>query len=110
MDDDQRARARNAILGAAVADAAALGMHWIYSQRRIQAPDAPEFREPAESDYADGVGYFAHAGKGAGDLSQYGEQMLVMLRSLANTGGRYQRVDYTEAFRRHFGYGGEFVG
>lgn len=112
MNDEQRKRAKNAILGAAVADAAALGMHWIYSQRRIHelAPETPEFREPSEADFADGVGYFAHAGKRAGDLSQYGEQMLVMLRSLANTQGRYQRADYTEGFRRHFGYGGEFVG
>ena len=36
--------------------------------------------------------------------------MLVMLRSLAQTGGRYEKAHYTEQFRRHFGYGGEFVG
>ncbi|MEM7345887.1 MAG: ADP-ribosylglycohydrolase family protein, partial [Chloroflexota bacterium] len=34
----------------------------------------------------------------------------VMLRSLAETEGRYNKAHYTEQFRRHFGYGGEFVG
>ena len=33
-----------------------------------------------------------------------------MLRSLAQTGGRFEKAHYTEQFRRHFGYGGEFVG
>ena len=112
MDEALRRRIRNSILGAFVADAASLGMHWVYSQRRINelAPAYPEFRAPDEADYEGGVGYFAHAGKRAGDLSQYGEQMLVMLRSLAATDGRYNRAHYTETFRRHFGYGGEFVG
>jgi ADP-ribosylglycohydrolase len=108
----QRSRARNAILGALVADAATMGFHWVYSQRRIVelTPEVPEFRQPDEKDFEGGVGYFAHASKHAGDLSQYGEQMLVMLRSLAETGGHYDRANYTEQFRRHFGYGGEFVG
>jgi len=112
MDQEQRTRAGNSILGAFVADAASLGFHWVYSQRRISelAPDMPEFRQPDEQDYAGGVGYFAHATKNAGDLSQYGEQMLVMLRSLTQTNGRYDKVHYTEQFRRHFGYGGEYVG
>ena len=112
MNPEQRIRARNSILGAFVADAAAVGFHWVYSQRRIVelAPKAPEFREPSEDDYEGGVGYFAHATKRAGDLSQYGEQMLVMLRSLAQTQGCYEQAHYTEQFRRHFGYGGEFVG
>jgi ADP-ribosylglycohydrolase len=112
MDQEQRTRARNSILGAFVADAASLGFHWVYSQRRISelAPDMPEFRQPDEQDYAGGVGYFAHATKSAGDLSQYGEQMLVMLRSLTQTNGRYDKVHYTEQFRRHFGYGGAYVG
>jgi len=112
MDPKQRTRARDCILGAFVADAATLGFHWVYSQRRISelAPDTPEFRQPDEEDYEGGVGYFAHATKRAGDLSQYGEQMLVMLRSLGETGGCYEKAHYTEQFRRHFGYGGEFVG
>jgi ADP-ribosylglycohydrolase len=112
VDKEQKVRARNSILGAFVADAASLGLHWVYSQKRISdlAPDRPEFRQPDEQDYEGGVGYFAHASKKVGDLSQYGEQMLVMLQSLGETHGRYDRANYTERFRRHFGYGGEFVG
>ncbi len=112
MNSQQRDRARNCIMGAVVADAASMGFHWLYSQRRISelAPDEPEFRAPDENDYADGAGYFAHAQKSVGDLSQYGEQMMVMLHSLVQTEGSYQKAHYTEQFRRHFGYGGEFVG
>ena len=112
MDQEQKNRARNSILGAFVADAASLGFHWVYSQQRINelAPTNPEFRSPNAQDYDGGVGYFAHKNKKAGDLSQYGEQMLVMLWSLAENNGRYEKVKYTEQFRRHFGYGGDFVG
>ena len=112
MKLEQRTRARNSILGAFVADAASLGLHWVYSQRRILelAPQVPEFHPPDAADYEGGVGYFAHEQKCAGDLSQYGEQMLVMLQSLKATNGRYEKLHYTEQFRRHFGYGGDFVG
>lgn len=112
MDREQQIRARNCMLGAVVADAATMGLHWVYSQRRISdlVSEAPEFREPDERDYDGGVGYFAHGTRSAGDLSHYGEQMLVMLRSLVATGGSYQKAHYQEQFRRHFGYGGEFVG
>ncbi len=112
MDSDQRQRAENAILGALAADSATMGLHWIYSQRRIAelAPEMPEFRVPDEADYEGGVGYFAHGGKKAGDYSHYGEQMLVMLHSLTQTGGCYEKAHYQESFRRHFGYGGDFTG
>lgn len=112
MNDDQRQRGADSILGALVADAATMGLHWLYSQRRIAqlVPQQPEFRVPDEADYEGGVGYFAHGGKDAGEYSHYGEQMLVMLHSLAETGGHYEKAHYQEAFRRHFGYGGGFVG
>ena len=109
---NEQTRARDCIVGALVADAASMGLHWLYSQRRITelAPDVPEFREPSEDDYAGGVGYFAHGTRRAGELSHYGEQMLVMLHSLAATDGCFQQAHYQEQFRQHFGYGGEFVG
>lgn len=112
MNDRESLRARDCMLGALVADAATMGLHWVYSQRRIAelVPENPEFHEPDETDYEVGVGYFAHEGKHAGDFSHYGEQMLVMLHSLSGTEGRYQKAHYQEAFRRHFGYGGAFVG
>lgn len=100
------------ILGALVADAAAMGLHWVYDQDHIAAiaPDTPEFRTPSAADY-DGVkGYFAHDTRKAGDQSQYGEQALVMMRALEANGGVYDAQVYAEAFRAHFGYGGVYVG
>lgn len=112
MNREQTTRAKNCILGALVADAATMGFHWLYSQSRIAqlAPERPEFRNPTASDYDGNVGYFAHAAKQAGELSHYGEQCLVMLKSLVANGGSYDRHHYQEQFRSHFGYGGEFVG
>ena len=103
---------QNAILGALVADAAATGLHWLYDQQKIRelAPEAPEFRAPDARDY-DGVpGYFAHPKKEAGDLSQYGEQAMVMLRCLAENDGTYEAARYQTAFCEYFGYGGSYIG
>ena len=112
MNSDTMQRGKNAIIGALVADAATMGFHWLYSQQRLAelAPEAPEFRSPAAADYAGNVGYFAHGGKVAGDLSHYGEQARVMLMSMADTQGRYDKIHYQEAFKTHFGYGGAFAG
>ena len=66
MDSEKQTRARNCILGALVADAASMGFHWLYSQRRISelAPDQPEFREPSEEDYL--AAYCERTGRPAG--------------------------------------------
>lgn len=100
------------ILGALVADAASMGLHWIYDQARIKdvALDAPEFMQPDPKNY-DGVpAYFAHRNRAAGALSQYGEQAMVMLRTLAASDGQYDQAEFTDQFRNHFGYGGAYVG
>ena len=103
---------KNAIWGAFVADAAAMGLHWLYDQKRIRevAPEAPEFRVPTAGDYEGVPSYFAHGHKSVGDLSHYGEQMLVMLRSLAANDGLYSKAHYQNTFVQHFGYGGEYQG
>ena len=105
-------RAKGAILGALVADAASLGLHWLYDQARIRevAPEAPEFRFPTPADYEGVTGYYAHGNKRVGDLSHYGEQAMVLLRSLAANNSRYDKTHYEDLFREHFGYGGEYVG
>lgn len=105
-------RAKNAILGALVADAASMGLHWLYSQQRLSelALSAPEFRSPNIADYAGNVGYFAHGEKQAGDFSHYGEQACVLLSAMLENQGRYDRLQYQSAFKTHFGYGGKFVG
>lgn len=107
-----RERKRGAILGAAVADAASLGFHWLYDQSRIRdlEPENPEFRQPDNTDYADTAGYFAHASKTIGDFSQYGEQHNTMLRALNANQGTYNKEKYESAFIECFGYGGSYSG
>jgi len=107
-----KTRAQNAVVGAVVADAAALGFHWLYDQQRISdlAGAEPEFRSPNPDDYKDVRGYFAHPGKSSGEVSQYGEQLMVMLHSMSNNNGRYDKVHYENAFDSCFGYGGTYVG
>jgi ADP-ribosylglycohydrolase len=104
--------ARNAVVGGLVADAAALGTHWIYNVERVRevAGAEPEFHEPNLDDYRGGVGYFAHRGKSAGDPTHYGEQLMVALESLGATGGVLDPADYERRFVAHFGPGGSWVG
>lgn len=110
MDPQDKRQAM--ILGALVADAAAMGLHWVYDQGHLAtlAPDTPEFRTPDAADYDGVMGFFAHPGRTAGEQSQYGEQALVMLRCLAAQGWRYDTAAFAAAFRAHFGYGGAYVG
>jgi ADP-ribosylglycohydrolase len=99
------------IWGAFIADGASLGLHWIYAQPRIRriAPDAPEFLEPDPANYEGVPAYFAHGNRHAGDLSMYGESMLVLLRSLSNN-TTFDWQHYARHFSDHFGFGGEYVG
>lgn len=103
-------RARNAVIGALTADAAAMGLHWLYDQARIRevAGEAPDFRAPNRADFAD-KGYFAHEGKRPGEPSHYGAQMLAMSASLTRA-GRFDDEDYAWAFQEAFGYGGWWRG
>lgn len=112
MTSPLKERAKNLILGALVADAAAMGLHWIYDQDHIAkiAPDTPEFRDPVAQNYAGVSAFFAHGTLRAGQQSQYGAQVLVMLRALVAQDGRYDPVEYAGQFRAHFGYGGGWVG
>ncbi len=105
-------RKRGAIIGAAVADAASMGFHWLYDQARIRTlePTTPEFRQPSSDDYKDVPGYFAHENKLSGDFSQYGEQHQTMLQSLADNQGVYDKHHYETAFAKCFGFGGSYSG
>ena len=105
-------RKRGALLGALVGDAAALGLHWIYTQPRIRkiAPERPEFLEPKAEHYEGVPGYFAHRGKSSGESTMYGEQVMVLLRSMAAKEGEFHLGDYLSRFRAYFGPGGAYVG
>lgn len=105
-------RAFGALVGALVADAAALGFHWLYDVGRIaeRGGARPEFRTPAASDFAGVAGYFAHAGKRAGELSHYGEGLAVVARALLTGAGAYRVRVHQEEFRACFGSGGTWRG
>lgn len=106
------ARRRAAVLGALVADAASLGLHWIYAQPPIRraAPQEPEFRDPDPTIYEGVPAFFAHGMKKAGDSTQYGEYALVALRALVAADGRWEPGAFLSEFQRHFGPGGSYVG
>lgn len=98
--------------GALVADAAAMGLHWLYDQERIAAAagQTPEFEAPDAARYAGTKGVFVHSMKRAGDLSHYGEQLRTMLDALGHDQGRYDKLTYERAIVARFGYGGRFHG
>lgn len=104
--------ARDMIQGALVADAAAMGLHWIYDQDHIAkiAPDDPTFVAPDAANYAGVMGYFAHAHRANGQNSQYGEQLKVMQTALDAREGAFDPQSFVTAFQAHFGYGGTYVG
>lgn len=100
-----------ALMGALVADAAALGLHWNYDPKRIAdvSGTAPAFT-PIDAKNFEGVpAYFAHAARTDGDLSQYGEVLVLAMRSLQANDG-FDVGAYQDAFVAHFGMGGSFHG
>jgi ADP-ribosylglycohydrolase len=109
---DKTTNGLNAVLGALTADAAALGLHWLYDTDRLAqvAGGQVVFRQPRIEDYEGFTGYFAHGCRKAGDLSHYGESAMVMLRSLAENNGEFAAHHYQRVFKLYFGPGGPFVG
>lgn len=103
--------------GALAADAAAMGFHWMYDQDKIRdlGGERPEFFDPAASSAAytrsaELESTFVHAGKRPGDMTQYGEQLLVMIKALAKNEGKLVQTAYEEEFKSFFGPGGPWVG
>lgn len=104
---------RSAILGTAVADASGMGLHWIYSQGKIAqivkaAGDTAEFLEPDEANYQGVPAFFAHPHRRAGESSNYGEYLYILLRAIGEEG--FDQGAYVRAFGEHFGVGGTYVG
>ncbi|GGY60288.1 ADP-ribosylglycohydrolase family protein [Marinobacter zhanjiangensis] len=109
---DAAPRLINALAGGWVADAASLGLHWLYDSQRIVevGGHSPEFLPP-KAEYFEGVfGYFAHAGKQPGDVSHYGAATGVLTDSLLASEGRLDIRDYQRRFRAFFGPGGQWQG
>ena len=101
-----------AVMGALVADSAALGLHWLYDPDHIAQLERTKgitFLTPDAANFTDVKGFFAHGGKAAGDSSGYGEICLLMLKHFAAQGD-FNRVAYQTEFRAHFGPGGAYRG
>lgn len=103
-------RGANALIGAYVADAATLGVHWLYDPDRIAALGEALWRTPDAADFEGAKGVFVHHGKRSGDISQYGAQMRVMVQALGATGGRFEMAEYQARFGAAFGPGGWWRG
>ena len=82
---------KNILITSLVADALSLGSHWIYSQREIadKFGDITGYSDPATS---------YHPGKQAGDFTHYGDQTLLLLRSLA-LHGRFDLASFANEWR-----------
>ncbi len=81
-------RASGAILGAFIGDALSLGPHWYYDLAELRR-DYGEWID----DYTDPRPDRYHAGLKAGQLSQAGFILTIMLRSLVDCGG-YDETDF----------------
>ena len=82
-------------LGSFIGDALALGPHWIYDQGLIREKlgRVTTFQPPLST---------YHKGKSAGDFTHYGDQTLVLLRSLAQ-GGDYDLTRFASAWQEFWG-------
>jgi ADP-ribosylglycohydrolase len=103
------------LLGALVADAAALGVHWIYEPERIAEIAARRgghsaFTPVDAANFENTKAYFAHAGRRNGMLTQYGEVLRLTIQSMNACGGAFDVAAYQSAFTAHFGPGGTFQG
>lgn len=108
---DRRDRIEAALIGAYVADAAAMGLHWLYDADRVAAlaDGGLMFREPDPSDFNGFKGVFVHHGKHSGDQSQYGAQLRVAVQSVSASGG-FDLTDFQNRFAATFSAGGSWVG
>ena len=101
------------VLGALVADAAAMGLHWLYDPERladIAKTKEPLFLDADAGNFEGAKGYFAHGGKRSGELSQYGATLALAMDSLAATDGRLDVKDYQRRYLTYFGPGGAWKG
>jgi len=90
-----------AVLGAFVADALSLGVHWVYNTGVIDK------KFGRVEHYYDPLTSF-HKGKKAGDFTHYGDQMLVLLETLGKENG-FDAQRFAQSWRDFFSdYSGYF--
>lgn len=93
------ARARGAVLGSLVADAAAVPVHWCYDPAKLadhlkQAKSGPAFCDPP------GNVFYTTA---RGGFSCYGEQSMALLESLVECHGKLDAEDFAKRLEARFG-------
>jgi len=101
----------DALAGALVADAAAMGLHWMYDQDQIKSVAASGdilFRQPEAAVFKDQRGFFAHATRRSGQLSHYGESARVVGQLAAD--GDYSASLHRQRFFEAFGPCGHYSG
>lgn len=102
------------LLGALVADAACLGLHWIYNVERIAEVTARQNGQcaftPVEARNFEGIKTFAHKDRDNGMFTHIGEVLRLAIQSMNANGGKFDVGDYQSAFSAFFGAGGPFVG
>ena len=102
------------LLGALVADAACLGLHWIYNVDRVAEVTARQNGQcaftPVEARNFEGVKTFAHKDRENGMFTQIGEVLRLAIQSMNANGGKFDVPEYQSAFAAFFGAGGGYQG
>jgi len=98
-----------------LADAASLGLHWIYDIERLDKVvkahnNQAVFLPVDKSHYQGEVGYFAHGHKRSGMLTQYGESLRLMIDSMNACDGEFNIESVQQHFKDTFGPGGSYQG
>ena len=99
----------DALLGALVADAAGMGLHWLYDQEQIKLIEATGsllFRHPEAAVFAGKRGSFAHAVRHSGQPSHYGASA----RVVGAIGDNYTTSEHQAGFMAAFGPCGSYHG
>lgn len=108
-------RTSNSLKGALVADAASMGIHWIYDVDRVakiaKAHGGSTAFVPVDAkNYENTKGYFAHKNRLAGTNTQYGEVLRTAIASILANSGKFEVANYQKDFAAHFGPGGTYIG
>ncbi|WNZ53956.1 ADP-ribosylglycohydrolase family protein (plasmid) [Microbulbifer sp. MKSA007] len=111
----QHAIKAHSLLGAFVADAASLGLHWLYDVERIhhvtqEQHDSAAFVPLTPSYFESVPAYFAHANRQDGQFTQYGENLHLTLQHLLAHDKHLKMEEFQQAFAAHFGAGGTYNG
>jgi ADP-ribosylglycohydrolase len=95
MEDVMKKNARAMLIASFAADALALGGHWVYNASVI------EKKYGRMEQYEEPLGHSYHPTKGKGDFTHYGDQMLLLLETIAEKPG-FGLVHFFQAWKDFF--------